>query len=188
VRVAGATAGAGAGRVLLSFSTTVMDGQPELIQRAVDAIADDGLDATLMLGPAGDASVLRLPEGLEVIRWADHDALLSTCGAVVTHGGLGTTLRALAHGVPLVLLPLGRDQGFNAVRVSELGAGIRLDARATAAAIRHAVEDVLSDPRYAATAAELAARIAADEPDARAAQALERCAAASDEIKEGRLP
>src|SRR3954447_15784972 len=188
VRAAGALAGAGAGRLLLSFSTTVMDGQPELIQRAVDAIADAGLDATLTLGPAADVSALRLPGGLEVIRWADHDALLSTCGAVVTHGGLGTTLRALAHGVPLVLLPLGRDQGFNAVRVSELGAGIRLDARATAVAIRHAVEGVLSDPRYAAAAAELAARIAADEPDARAAQALERCAAASDEIREGRLP
>jgi UDP:flavonoid glycosyltransferase YjiC (YdhE family) len=112
-----------------------------------------------------------------VVGWADHDALLSTCGAVVTHGGLGTTLRALAHGVPLVLLPLGRDQGFNAARVDELGAGIQLDARASAAAIGHAVDDVLSDPRYAAAAAELAARIAADEPDATAAQALERCGA-----------
>jgi UDP:flavonoid glycosyltransferase YjiC (YdhE family) len=177
VRVAGAAAAAGAGRVLLSFSTTVMDGQPELIQRAVYAIAEAGLDATLTLGPAADVSALRLPDRLEVVGWADHDALLSTCGAVVTHGGLGTTLRALAHGVPLVLLPLGRDQGFNAARVDELGAGIQLDARASAAAIGHAVDDVLSDPRYAAAAAELAARIAADEPDATAAQALERCGA-----------
>jgi UDP:flavonoid glycosyltransferase YjiC (YdhE family) len=114
-----------------------------------------------------------------VIGWADHDALLSGCAAVVTHGGLGTTLRALAHGVPLVLLSLGRDQGFNAARLSELGAGIRLDAGAAAAEIRRAVDRVLSDPSYAAAAAELGARIAAEEPDTRAARALERCAAAS---------
>jgi UDP:flavonoid glycosyltransferase YjiC (YdhE family) len=160
--------------LLLSFSTTVMDGQPELVQRAVDAVAGTGLRATLTLGRATARSALRFPPGLAVTDWDDHDALLARCEAVVTHGGLGTTLRALAHGVPLVVLPLGRDQGFNAARVSELGAGVALDAGADAETIQHALQRVLSEPGYAAAAAGVAARIAGEEPDATAAAALTR--------------
>ena len=93
--------------------------------------------------------------------------MLPACRAVVTHGGLGTTLRALAHGVPLVLLPLGRDQHVNAARGEELGAGVvGVDGLST----------VLGDPSYAAAAERLAARIADDEPDRHAIEALERVA------------
>jgi UDP:flavonoid glycosyltransferase YjiC (YdhE family) len=168
------TAGPDRHRVLLSFSTTVMDGQPELVQRAVDAAAGAGLRATLTLGRATPASALSVPPTLAVTDWDDHDALLARCKAVVTHGGLGTTLRALAHGLPLVVLPLGRDQAFNAARVTELGAGIALGAGADTEAIRHALQRVLSEPSYAAAAAGVAARIAAEEPDATAAAALTR--------------
>ena len=42
--------------------------------------------------------------------------------AVIGHGGLGTVLRALAHGVPQLLLPLGRDQAFNADQVERVSA------------------------------------------------------------------
>jgi UDP-glucoronosyl and UDP-glucosyl transferase len=139
-----------------------MDGQPALIQRVCDAIADAGLDATLTLGPAADGARLRTPETLDVVTWGDHDALLPRCAAVITHGGLGTTLRALAHGVPLLVLPLGRDQAFNAARVAELGAGLRLDAGADAGAIRHALGRLLEEPGFANVAAGTAARIAGE--------------------------
>jgi UDP:flavonoid glycosyltransferase YjiC (YdhE family) len=139
-------------RILLSFSTTVMDDQEALIERAVAATADR--DAVLTTGDA------------------DHDALLPECAAVVTHGGLGTTLRALAHGVPLLMLPLGRDQPANAMRVAELGAGIALDAGATAEQIRAGVAQLVTQPGFAAAAAGLAERIAAAEADDRAVAAL----------------
>ena len=49
--------------------------------------------------------------------------------AVVTHGGHGSTLGALAHGVPVVVLPLfALDQWFNAAAVARAGAGVALDA------------------------------------------------------------
>jgi UDP:flavonoid glycosyltransferase YjiC (YdhE family) len=101
-------------RVLLTFSTTVMEGQAALVEHACAAVA--GLDVVLTLGPALDP--VPIPDGVEVLAAADHDALLPECAAVVGHGGLGTVLRALAHGVPQVLLPLGRDQAFNAGRVA----------------------------------------------------------------------
>jgi UDP:flavonoid glycosyltransferase YjiC (YdhE family) len=160
-------------RVLLTFSTTVMEGQPALIERACAAVAELGVDAVLTLGPAVQAGALRVIDGVEVLAFADHDRLLPCCAAVVGHGGLGTVLRALAYGVPQVLLPLGRDQAFNASRVEALGAAIALPGDAPPERIRAALGAVLKDRRFALATARLAERIAAEEPDRRAAEALE---------------
>jgi UDP:flavonoid glycosyltransferase YjiC (YdhE family) len=158
--------------VLLSFSTTVMQGQVALVQRVCDAIGSAEADGILTLGPAVRAGAIRLPGNVEAVPCADHDQLLPRCAAVVTHGGLGTTLRALAHATPLLLLPLGRDQQFNARRVAELGAGIHLPAEASPAEIASALRELLTQPRYTERAESAAEAIAADRADERATQAL----------------
>ena len=161
--------------VLLSFSTSAMDGQVALAQRVCDAVGETDVNGLLTLGPAVEGGALRTPENIALSAWGDHDALLPSCAAVIGHGGLGTALRSLAHGVPLVLLPLGRDQALNAARVEELGAGIALAPDAAPASIRSALGRVLEVPGFAEAARAAAARIAADEPDRCAAEALERC-------------
>jgi UDP:flavonoid glycosyltransferase YjiC (YdhE family) len=158
--------------VLLSFSTTVMHGQPSLIQRVCDAISGEGVHGILTLGPAVSAEAIRIPGNVEMVPYADHDQLLPRCAAVVTHGGLGTTLRALAHGKPLLLLPLGRDQEFNAGRVAELGAGIHLGVESSPNEIASALGELLAKPSYAEAAGRTAAAIAADRPDQTATEAL----------------
>jgi UDP:flavonoid glycosyltransferase YjiC (YdhE family) len=163
-------------RVLLTFSTTVMAGQAELIDRVCEAAAGLDLDAVLTLGPAVDRDAVRVPDGVEVVGFADHDSLMPDCAAVIGHGGLGTVLRALAHGVPQLLLPLGRDQAFNAGRVEQLDVGIRLPPKAPPERIRIALRALLADPRFPASAALAARRIAADEPDRTAGEVLERVA------------
>jgi UDP:flavonoid glycosyltransferase YjiC (YdhE family) len=160
-------------RVLLSFSTTVMDGQSQAVQRICDGVAGTAVDAVLTLGPAVEEAALQLPSNVTAAAWADHDELLPGCSAVISHGGLGTTLRALAHGVPLLLLPLGRDQAFNAARVVEYGAGLQLTPDAGPAAVGSAMARLLDEPGFAAAAARAAARIVADMPDQRAVEALE---------------
>jgi UDP:flavonoid glycosyltransferase YjiC (YdhE family) len=115
---------------------------------------------------------IRLTGNIEAIPYADHDQLLPRCAAVVTHGGLGTTLRALAHAKPLLLLPLGRDQQFNAGRVVERGAGICLPVEASPGEIASALVKLLAQPEYSDAAADAATTIAADEPDERATEAL----------------
>ena len=167
--------GSGSGKqplVLLSFSTTVMHGQPSLIQRVCDAIAGEDLQGILTLGPAVSAQSIRIAGNVEVIPYADHDQLLPRCAAVVTHGGLGTTLRALAHGKPMLLLPLGRDQEFNTRRAVELAAGIHLPVDALPDEIARALSELLAQPRYAESAVHAAAAIAADRPDRTATEAL----------------
>ena len=130
------------------------------------------MDAILTLGPAVSAEAIRVPRNIEARLYGDHDQLLPRCAAVVTHGGLGTTLRSLAHGTPLLLLPLGRDQQFNAGRVVELGAGICLPVEASPREIVSALLELLAQPRFREAAAAAAAAIAADRPDETATEAL----------------
>jgi MGT family glycosyltransferase len=158
--------------VLLSFSTTVMQGQEALIQRVCDAIAGQPVDAILTLGPAVSAEAIRIPSNIEASPYVDHDQLLPGCAAVVTHGGLGTTLRSLAHGTPLLLVPLGRDQQFNAGRVVELGAGICHSVESSPGEIASALVELLARPQFREAAAYAAEAIASDKPDETAIEAL----------------
>jgi UDP:flavonoid glycosyltransferase YjiC (YdhE family) len=161
-------------RLLMTFSTTVMEGQAALIDRVCETVAGLDLDAVLTLGPAVGRDAVVVPDNVEVVASAEHDRLLPDSAAVISHGGLGTVLRALAHGVPQLLLPLGRDQAFNAGRIEQLAAGIRLAADASPGRIRAALRRLLTDPRFPAAAAGLARRVAADAPDRTAAEALEQ--------------
>jgi UDP:flavonoid glycosyltransferase YjiC (YdhE family) len=149
-----------------------MQGQMALIQQVCDAIAGQAVDAILTLGPAVSPQAIRVPRNIETVPYADHDELLARCAAVVTHGGLGTTLRALALGKPMLLLPLGRDQQFNAGRVVELGAGICLPVEASPGEIASALVTLLAQPQYSDAAGDAATAIAADEPDERTTEAL----------------
>jgi UDP:flavonoid glycosyltransferase YjiC (YdhE family) len=69
-------------------------------------------------------------------------------------------LKALAAGVPLVCVPMGRDQKDNTVRVLRRGAGVRVRENATPDRIATAVTEVLHDPSYADAARRFAARLA----------------------------
>ncbi len=159
-------------RLLLSFSTTVMQGQIDLIRRVCDALGGQAVDAVLTLGPAVSSDAIRAPRNVETIPYADHDQLLPRTDAVISHGGLGTTLRALAHGKPLLLLPLGRDQEFNATRVVELGAGASVPVESSTDEIASALVELLAQPQFREAAERAAAAIAADTPDETAAAAL----------------
>jgi UDP:flavonoid glycosyltransferase YjiC (YdhE family) len=164
--------------VAVSFSTTEMVGQAALLQRVCGALEEHGIDTVLTLGGVRPEP-LAAPRNVEVVDFADHDELFPRCDAIVTHAGLGTVLRALAHGVPLLMLPLGRDQHINAARLAELGAGIHLERDAPPASIRQALDHLTTAPGFRKAAAAAAARIAADEPDRCAVAAIEEVAAST---------
>ena len=58
--------------------------------------------------------MISAPDNVTVTRWARHAEVLPHCSAVITHGGHGTVMKALIAGVPLIVVPLGRDQPDNA--------------------------------------------------------------------------
>jgi MGT family glycosyltransferase len=162
--------------VLVGLSSTVMR-QEGLLQRAADALGQLPVRGLVTTGPAVDPAVISAPGNVTVTRWARHADVLPHCSAVITHGGHGTVMKALIAGVPLVLVPLGRDQPDNAGRVVHAGAGIRLRKNATAGALRTAVGRVIEDPSYRAAARHMAARLASERDDNRAVDELEQVAA-----------
>ena len=103
-----------------------------------------------------------------------HGEVLPHASLVVTHAGLGTVMSALSHGVPLLCLPLGRDQFFNAAMVERLGAGRVLPAMPTGATLAAAVHELLADDGTRAGAKRMATVIAGYAGAATAVAELER--------------
>ena len=80
-------------------------------------------------------------ERCRVERYLAHGPIVARATVVVCHGGMGITQRALSHGVPVVVIPFGRDQLEVARRVEHAGAGVRLmPNRLTAENLSAAVE------------------------------------------------
>jgi MGT family glycosyltransferase len=161
--------------VVVSFSTSYQ-GQFALLQRVVDALGALRVRVAVTTGPAIPAAALTAPANTVVAQFVPHDRLLPRAALVVTHAGLGTVLAALSHGVPLVCLPMGRDQFFNAAMVERLGAGRTIGMEAGADAIRAAVEGVLADPAVKDSAKHMASVIAGYGGAADAVRELERLA------------
>jgi len=162
--------------VLVGLSSTVML-QEGLLQRAADALGQAQVRGLVTTGPAVDPAVISAPDNVTVTRWVRHADVLPHCSAVITHGGHGTVMKALIAGVPLIVVPLGRDQPDNAGRVVYAGAGTRLRKNASADALRAAISRVIDDPRYRAAARHMAARLAAERDDNLVVDELEQVAA-----------
>jgi MGT family glycosyltransferase len=112
--------------VLVSFSTS-FQGQRELLQRVIDELSRMPIQVVVTTGHAVDPADLVPDDNTVIARFLDHRELLARATAVVTHCGLGTVMNALAHEVPMVCVPMGRDQQFNAAMVVKLGAGLAVD-------------------------------------------------------------
>jgi MGT family glycosyltransferase len=162
--------------VLVGLSSTIMR-QEGLLQRAADALGQAQVRGVVTTGPAVDPVAISAPDNVTVTRWVRHADVLPHCSAVITHGGHGTVMKALIAGVPLIVVPLGRDQPDNAARVVHAGVGIRLRKNATSSALRAAISRVTEDPRYRAAARQMAARLASERDDSLVVDELEQVGA-----------
>lgn len=123
---------------------------PDMLGTLVAAL--DGVGPVLLttgrdVDPAGLGAV---PANVRVERFLPQAQVLPRAAAAVGHGGSGSTLGALAHGVPLVLLPRGADQFHVAAGAEAAGAAVVLrPGQVTAASVREALDAVLADGTYA---------------------------------------
>ena len=158
--------------VLVSLSTSEQ-GQADLLQRCVDAVAQLPVRAIVTTGPSIDPASVRAGANTRVVRYVPHAEILPSASLVITHAGLGTTMAALGRGVPLLCTPMGRDQFFNAEQVQALGAGRMLMPDSSSDAIAQAATDILGDDRFKAGAKQMAVAIGGYGGAAAAAAALE---------------
>lgn len=150
----------GEGPLVLVALSSDYQAQEDVLQRIATGIGELPVRALVTTGQGLDPSLIAAPANVTVVAAAPHAAVLREAAVCVTHCGHGTTLKALAAGVPLVCVPMGRDQFDVAARVRYAGAGVQVDAGAEPAAFAAAVREVLHEPRFAARAEELAAAIA----------------------------
>lgn len=141
-------------RVLVGLSTTRMT-DDDLLPAIIEALGTTDARAVVTAG-ADAARVRDAHPNVLVTGYADHATLVGDADLVVTHGGLGTVAVALAAGVPLVCVPLDRDQPLNAARVEALGAGVRLEPGSPPATIADAVRRVTADDGFRAAAVRIA--------------------------------
>jgi UDP:flavonoid glycosyltransferase YjiC (YdhE family) len=136
---------------------------PRVFRAALEELADLPVRVLMTIGSHGDIADLGpLPANALVERWVPQAEVTAHAAAVVCHGGYGTTTGALAASVPLVVAPMFADQGRNAARVAEVGAGLALPMAASIEAaevvgLGALVRRVLEDPSYRRAAGAVAA-------------------------------
>jgi UDP:flavonoid glycosyltransferase YjiC (YdhE family) len=134
---------------------------------ALEAVAELPVRALLTVGRDLDLDALpAAPDNVRIERWVPQQDVLGHAAAAVVHGGSGSTLGAVAAGVPLVVVPLFADQPQNARRVAEVGTGVSVEPSREAPAksvapLSEAIRTVLAEPSYGENARRLAAELRA---------------------------
>lgn len=104
--------------------------------------------------------------------------VLARSAAFITHGGMGSTMEAVAAGVPMVVVPQMVEQEITAGQVAELGLGVRLDpADITPERLAVAVDAVTGEPGYREAVAAMGKEAAASGGTQKAADLVESAAA-----------
>jgi UDP:flavonoid glycosyltransferase YjiC (YdhE family) len=131
---------------------------------ALDALADIDAGVVMTVGRRIDPDDLRpWPGNAHVEQWWPQDAILARASAMVGHGGFGTTMGALAAGVPQAVVPMfSFDQAVNGAHVAAVGAGIAVPiGPGSVARAASEVPRLLADPSYAEQSRAVAADLAA---------------------------
>jgi MGT family glycosyltransferase len=128
--------------VMVSTSSEFQD-DGRLVRVTLDALAGEDLFVVATVPTAKLHG--EIPANARVERFVPHSALLGRAVCAVTHGGAGATQKALAAGVPVCVVPFGRDQLEVARRAEVAGAGTTVSSRRLSPErLRAAVHDAIS--------------------------------------------
>ena len=119
---------AGATTVYFTLGTVFNLESGDLFTRVLAGLQELPVEVVVTVGRQIDPAELGpQPPHVRVERFVPQADILARCSAVVSHGGSGSVLGALAHGLPQVLIPMGADQPLNAARCEQLGVARVLD-------------------------------------------------------------
>jgi len=141
---------------------TIWNTDLDVFRLVIQALRDH-VNVVVTIGRANDPALLGpQPTGVIISTFIPQHEVLPWCDAVVAHGGSGTVLGALAHGLPLLVIPQGADQWSNADKVVTAGAGLQLlREELSVEAVRECVASLLGEPSYRQAASNIEAEIRA---------------------------
>ena len=157
---------------------TVFNRVPGAFGAVLEALDRSDLDVIVTVGDTIDPSSISVQRpNIRIEQYIPQSMVLPRVNAVVTHGGYNTMIAALTHGLPMLCLPLGADQPYNAFRLEAAGVAIRLDPlTASASQLRAAIDELLNDPQFTLNAQRLQTALAALPPVTEAVPRLETLA------------
>lgn len=165
--------------VFITFGTLAAGAERNhgLFRAALDAVGALPVRALFSTGTAMDLAGLgAVPENVTVTSWVSQGDVFPRAAVIVCHGGAGTVLAGLTHGLPMVITPITADQPDNARRVEEAGAGTML-LQPDATSLRAAIGRALVEPEMRAAAARIAREMSVMPSMDDAVCELERCVA-----------
>jgi UDP:flavonoid glycosyltransferase YjiC (YdhE family) len=148
-------------RIAVTLGTVAPDRRAPLLATILDALGRLDAEIVVALGPGLDpAAFLPRRANIRLVSFVPMARLMPVSDLVVSHGGSGTMLAALAAGRPMVILPMAADQPANAAACQAAGAALVLERDAwTAPAIGAAVGVALADPSLGEAARRLRSEI-----------------------------
>jgi MGT family glycosyltransferase len=166
---------------------TLQNGIQRIFRVVAEACAEFPVQTVISLGGGLSPDIFRdLPGDPIVVRYAPQLALLSRAALTIFHGGLNTALECLAHGVPMVAIPVTFDQPGVAARIVSTGTGRMVPIHElTAKRIRAEIREVLTDGQYRTNAKLLQKQVSAINGVKRAADIIE--SAIADRTSRGSL-
>lgn len=139
--------------VYISLGTVIND-RPDFYHHCIEALKDRDLDVLIACGKYIDPKEFgELPENVQIQPYVNQLEILSRADVFLTHCGMNSVTESLYMAAPMVLFPQTNEQRAVARRAGEMGAGVLLQED-SAAAVRAAVDTVLSEKKYAKNAAQ----------------------------------
>lgn len=147
--------------LVLATMGSVLTKQPRFYQTCFEAFRARSEHLVLGIGADIDPSALgAAPQNVTMLHHVPQLSLLRKASGFISHGGMNSTMEALAFGVSLVVIPQTEEQEATARRVHDLKVGVFLERdKVTAAALNEALERILTQPEYTVNAQKMAAAI-----------------------------
>jgi MGT family glycosyltransferase len=136
-------------------------------------------DVTIIVttgGPPVESIPVAIPSNGRIAPFLPYAQIMPEIDLLITNGGYGTVNMAISHGIPVISAGLSEDKEEVSAHVQWSGAGIDLRAnQATPWAIKHAVEEIYTQPRYRERAQQLALEFASHDIEAELISLIEEC-------------
>jgi zeaxanthin glucosyltransferase len=155
---------------------TLQNGIKEIYRVIAETCAEFPVQTVISLGGGLPPENLgELPGNPIVVSYAPQLALLSRAALTIFHGGLNTALESLAHGVPMIAIPVAFDQPGVGARLLWTGTGKAIPVhKLNSCRLRVAIAEVLGTGRYRAQAKSMQRQIASIRGLERAAKLVAR--------------
>lgn len=150
--------------VYVGFGSMSSSSPQQTVDLVTNALQQAGQRGILAAGWSG-AQVHSTSSDVFMLDKAPHDWLFERVAAIVHHGGSGTTGAALRSGKPSLIIPHFSDQPYWAKRVYALGVSAKPIPRnkLTAEKLAAGIQTLVSDGEMGRKAAELGAKIRAED-------------------------